>query len=58
MIKGILAFIVIALIVHFGINAFRKLHKLEKWNVVKTAFYSLGISALALTVLTTIVVLF
>lgn len=58
MIKGILAFLILTVLIHLGISGFRKLHKLEKWNVVKTLTYSAVVALIAVSALVAIVVLF
>ena len=58
MIRLWLAFVIFALLIHFGITAWRKMEEKERWSLTKTAFYSIIVSLLALAVMTGIVVLF
>jgi len=53
-----LAFVIFAVLIHFGITAWRKMGEKERWSLTKTAFYSIIVSLLALAVMTGIVVLF
>jgi hypothetical protein len=58
MIRLWLAFIVFAVVIHFGITIWRKMEQKERWSLTKTAFYSTIVSLLALAVMTAIVILF
>jgi len=58
MISVWLAFIVFAVVIHFGITAWRNMEQKQRWSLTKTAFYSTIVSLLALAVMTAIVVLF
>ena len=58
MIRLWLAFIVFAVVIHFGISTWRKMGGKERWSLTKTAFYSTMVSLLALAVMTGIVILF
>ena len=58
MIRLWLAFIVFAVVIHFGITAWRNMEQKQRWSLTKTAFYSTIVSLLALAVMTAIVVLF
>lgn len=58
MIRLWLAFVIFAVLIHFGITAWRKMGEKERWSLTKTAFYSIIVSLLALAVMTGIVVLF
>jgi hypothetical protein len=58
MIRLWLAFVIFAVLIHFGITAWRKMEEKERWSLTKTAFYSIIVSLLALAVMTAIVVLF
>jgi hypothetical protein len=55
MIRLWLAFIIFAVLIHFGITVWRKMERKEQWSLTKTAFYSIIVSLLALAV---IVILF
>jgi succinate dehydrogenase hydrophobic anchor subunit len=58
MIRLWLAFVIFAVVIHFGITMWRKMEEKERWSLTKTAFYSIIVSLLALAVMTAIVVLF
>jgi hypothetical protein len=58
MIRLWLAFVIFAVLIHFGITIWRKMEEKERWSLTKTAFYSIIVSLLALAVMTAIVVLF
>lgn len=58
MIKALITFISLFVIIYIGIDLFRKFTNKEKWDVVKTASYSVGVAVAALLVLFGIVVLF
>jgi hypothetical protein len=58
MIKALITFAAFATLIHFVIVAWRALSGLDKWALTKTLGYSIIISASALLVLFTIVVLF
>jgi hypothetical protein len=58
MIRLWLVFAVFAVLIHFGITAWRKMEGKERWSLTKTAFYSIIVSLLALMVMTALVVLF
>jgi len=58
MIRLWLVFAIFAVLIHFGITAWRKMEGKERWSLTKTAFYSIIVSLLALMVMTALVVLF
>ena len=58
MIRLWLVFAVFAVLIHFGITAWRKMEGKERWSLTKTAFYSIIVSLLALMVMTALVILF
>ena len=58
MIRLWLAFAVLAVLVHFGITAWRKLEGKERWTLTKSIGYSIVVALLALMVMTAIVILF
>jgi hypothetical protein len=58
MIRLWLAFIILAVLIHFGIQAWQKMAGKDRWSLTKTAVYSIIVSLLALTVMTAIVVIF
>ena len=58
MIRIVLAFIVVAALIHFGITGWRAFNYFERWALTKSLIYSTIISLLAVAVLTVFVVLF
>jgi len=58
MIRLWLMFIILALLIHFGIQAWQKLNNTERWSLTKTAFYSIIIALLTTIAMTAIVVIF
>ena len=58
MIKLVLAFIILAAIIHFGIMSWQKMSGAARWSLTRTAFYSIIVSLLALAAMTILVVLF
>ncbi len=58
MIRLWLAFAIVAVLIHFGITAWRKLSGKDKWSLTKTAGYSIIVSLLALMVMTGLVIAF
>ena len=58
MIKLVLAFVILAVIIHFGITSWQKMSGKDRWSLTKSLFYSIIVSLLALAVMTAIVILF
>ena len=58
MIRLWLAFAVIAVLIHFGITAWRNMSGKEQWSLTKTAIYSIIVALLALAVMVGLVILF
>jgi hypothetical protein len=58
MIRLWLVFAVFAVLIHFGITAWRKMEGKERWSLTKTAFYSIIVALLAVLVMTALVILF
>ena len=58
MIRIWLSFFFIALIVHFGVQAWRDMSGKERWSLTKSLGYSIIIALLAVLVMTVFVVLF
>jgi hypothetical protein len=58
MIKLWLAFVIIAVILHFGITALRKMDGKEKLGLTKSIGYSILMSMAVVMVMTVIVILF
>ena len=58
MIRLWLAFAIFAVLIHFGITAWRTMEGKERWTLTKTASYSILVSLLAVLAMTVIVILF
>jgi hypothetical protein len=58
MIRLWLAFAVLAVLIHFGITAWRNMEGKERWTLTKSIAYSILVALLALMVMTVIVILF
>jgi hypothetical protein len=58
MIKILLTFIFVFALFYFGIEAFNKMTKAEKWDFAKTFSYSLALSLVVVVCLVSMVVLF
>ncbi len=58
MIRIILAFAILAMLIHFGITAWRSMTGKERWSLTKTVSYSIVVSLLTIAVMTLIVILF
>jgi hypothetical protein len=58
MIKLWLAFAVLAVLIHFGITAWRKMEGKEQLALTKSIGYSIIVALLALMMMTALVVLF
>lgn len=58
MIRLWLAFAVLAVLIHLGITAWRKMEGKERWTLTKSIAYSIIVSLLAVLVMTVIVILF
>ena len=58
MIKILLTFIFVFAVFYFGIEAFNKMTKAEKWDFAKTFSYSLALSLVVVVCLVSMVVLF
>jgi len=58
MIRLWLAFAILAVLIHFGITAWRNMEGKERWTLTKSIAYSILVSVLALMVMTVIVILF
>jgi hypothetical protein len=58
MIKLVLAFVILAVIIHFGITSWQKMSGKDRWSLTKTAFYSIIVSLLALAAMTVFVIVF
>lgn len=58
MIKTFALFVVVAAIFHFAIEGWRGATGQEKWTIVKTLTYSLGLTIMTFAVMSLLVVLF
>ena len=58
MIRIWLAFAILAVLIHFGITAWRNLNGKERWTLTKSVTYSILVSLLAVLAMTLIVILF
>jgi len=58
MIKMLLAFVSLLVIFYTGIEIFRKMTGKERWNVVKTFSYAIGLSIVVIGFMIGIVILF
>jgi hypothetical protein len=58
MIRVILAFAILAALIHFGITGWRSMTGKERWSLTKTVSYSIIVALLAIVVMMFIVVLF
>ncbi len=58
MIRVILAFAILATLIHFGITGWRSMTGKERWSLTKTVSYSIIVSLLAIVVMMFIVVIF
>ena len=58
MIKLVLAFVILAALIHFGIISWQKMSGSERWTLTKTAIYSIIVALLAIVAMMFMVVLF
>ena len=58
MIRLWLAFGIFAVLIHFGITAWRNLNGKERWTLTKSVTYSILVALLAVLAMTVIVILF
>lgn len=58
MIRLWFAFVVLAVLIHFGLTAWRNMNGKDKWTLTKSAGYSIIVASLALVVMVSIVILF
>ena len=58
MIRLWLAFIIVAVLIHFGITAWRNMTGKERWTLTKSVVYSIIVASLALVVMVGIVIAF
>jgi hypothetical protein len=58
MIRFLFVFVVLAVLIHFGITAWQKMSGTERWTLTKTAIYSILVALLAIVAMMFLVVLF
>jgi hypothetical protein len=58
MIRFVFVFVVLAALIHFGIQAWQKMTGKDRWSLTKTAIYSIIVALLAIVVMMFLVVLF
>ncbi len=58
MIRFIFVFVILALLIHFGIMGWQKMTGSERWDLTKTAVYSILVALLAIVAMMFLVVLF
>jgi hypothetical protein len=58
MIRIWLVFAILAVLIHFGITAWRNLNGKERWALTKSIAYSIIVALLAVLAMTVIVILF
>jgi len=58
MIRIWLVFAIFAVLIHFGITAWRNMNDKERWTLTKSISYSIIVALLAVLVMTVIVILF
>jgi hypothetical protein len=58
MIRLWLSFVIVAVLIHLGITAWRKMEGKERWTLTKSVTYSIIVALLAVLVMTVIVILF
>jgi hypothetical protein len=58
MIRLWLAFAILAVLIHFGLTAWRNMNGKEKWTLTKSIGYSIIVASLALVVMVGFVILF
>ncbi len=58
MIRFLFVFVILAVLIHFGIMGWQKMTGSERWNLTKTAIYSILVALLAIVAMMFLVVLF
>ena len=58
MIRLWLVFVILAVLIHFGITAVREMDGKERWTLTKSISYSIIVALLAVLVMTVLVILF
>jgi hypothetical protein len=58
MIRFLFVFVVLAVLIHFGIMAWQKMSGTERWTLTKSVTYSILVALLAIVAMMFLVVLF
>ncbi len=58
MIRFLFVFVILAVLIHFGIMGWQKMTGVERWDLTKTAIYSILVALLAIVAMMFLVVLF
>lgn len=58
MIRLWLVFAILAVLIHFGLTAWRNMNGKDRWTLTKSITYSIIVSLLVVLVMTVIVILF
>ena len=58
MIRFLFVFVILAVLIHFGIMGWQKMSGSERWTLTKTAIYSILVALLAIVAMMFLVVLF
>ena len=58
MIRLWLVFVILAVLIHFGIMGWRSLSDKDRWALTKSVMYSIIVALLAVTVMTAFVIIF
>jgi hypothetical protein len=58
MIRFVFVFVILAVLIHFGITTVREFDGKERWALTKSITYSILVALLAVLVMTVIVILF
>jgi hypothetical protein len=58
MIRFLFVFVVLAVLIHFGIMAWQKMSGSERWTLTKSVTYSIIVALLAIVAMMFLVVLF
>jgi hypothetical protein len=58
MIRFWLVFVILTVVIHFGITTVREFDRKERWALTKSITYSILVALLAVLVMTVIVILF
>jgi hypothetical protein len=58
MIRFVFVFVILSVLIHFGIMAWQKMSGTERWTLTKSVTYSIIVALLAIVVMMFMVVLF